>query len=43
MRHSGKLALVIAILGACAVALMLFGARMGLWQPITGFGFIGTT
>lgn len=38
MRHSGKLALVIAILGACAVALMLFGARMGLWQPITGFG-----
>lgn len=38
MRHSGKFALLVAVLGVCAAALMLFGARLGLWQPITGFG-----
>ncbi len=42
MRHVGKIALLVAILGAIGVALMLFGARLGLWQPITGFGFYRT-
>ncbi len=42
MRHSGKFALVIAALGVLGVALMLFGARLGLWEPITGFGFYRT-
>ena len=38
MKHIGKIALVAAMIGAVCVALMLFGARLGLWQPITGFG-----
>ncbi|WP_272850363.1 hypothetical protein [Paracoccus seriniphilus] len=38
MKHSGKVALVLALLGAIVVALMLFGARLGLWEPLTGFG-----
>lgn len=38
MRHFGKIALLLALLGAIGVALMLFGARLGLWQPVTGFG-----
>ncbi|MGP6089917.1 DUF1499 domain-containing protein [Antarctobacter jejuensis] len=42
MKHSGKIALFIAVLGAVGVALMLFGARLGLWQPITGFGLYRT-
>jgi uncharacterized protein (DUF1499 family) len=37
-----KLALLIAAMGAVGVALMLSGARLGLWQPITGFGFYRT-
>ncbi|MBU2959192.1 DUF1499 domain-containing protein [Paracoccus sp. 1_MG-2023] len=38
MRHLGKIALLIAVLGLGCAALILFGARLGLWQPITGFG-----
>ncbi len=38
MKHAGKIAFIVAILGAAGVALMLFGARFGLWDPITGFG-----
>lgn len=38
MKHSGKIALLIAVVGAGAAALMVFGARLGLWEPITGFG-----
>lgn len=38
MKHLGKFALLVAVLGACAAALILFGGRLGLWQPITGFG-----
>ncbi len=36
MKHSGKATFVIAIIGAIAVAMMLFGARLGLWEPNTG-------
>ncbi|WP_394154821.1 DUF1499 domain-containing protein [Loktanella salsilacus] len=39
MKHLGKIALLVAVLGALAAVLIVFGARLGLWQPITGFGF----
>lgn len=42
MKHTGKIALLVAIIGALGVALMLFGARLGLWEPITGFGLYRT-
>jgi uncharacterized protein (DUF1499 family) len=42
MKQIGKIALLIAVIGALGVALMLSGARLGLWQPITGFGFYRT-
>ena len=42
MRHVGKLALIVALLGTVAAALMLFGARLGLWEPIVGFGLYRT-
>ncbi|MEP3431367.1 MAG: DUF1499 domain-containing protein [Roseibium sp.] len=38
MKHAGKIALMVAIVGAMCVALMLFGARLGFWEPTTGFG-----
>lgn len=38
MKHIGKLALLVAIIGAGLAALMVCGARLGLWQPITGLG-----
>lgn len=38
MKHAGKIALLVAAAGALGVALMLFGARLGLWDPVTGFG-----
>jgi len=38
MKHSGKIALLVAIIGTVVAALILFGARLGLWEPITGFG-----
>ena len=38
MKHAGTIAFLVAIIGVGCVALMLFGARLGLWEPITGFG-----
>ncbi|SMX51206.1 DUF1499 domain-containing protein [Actibacterium lipolyticum] len=38
MKHLGKIALLVAVIGAGGAALMIFGARLGLWEPITGFG-----
>ena len=38
MNHLGKIALLVAVLGVICAALILFGGRLGLWQPITGFG-----
>ncbi|MEO9529173.1 DUF1499 domain-containing protein [Roseibium sp.] len=38
MKQAGKIALMVAIIGAMCVALMLFGARLGLWEPTTGLG-----
>ena len=42
MKHLGTIALVVALIGAAFVALMLSGARLGLWEPITGFGLYRT-
>lgn len=42
MQHAGKIALFVAVAGLVGVALMLFGARFGLWEPIVGFGFYRT-
>ncbi|CAM2905967.1 DUF1499 domain-containing protein [Vibrio rarus] len=36
----GTLILIIAILAVLAVVVMIFGARLGLWDPIVGFGYI---
>lgn len=36
----GTLLLVIAFAAVLVVALMIFGSRMGLWDPIVGFGYI---
>ena len=38
MRHTGKIAALIAVAGLICVTLILFGARLGLWEPIIGFG-----
>ena len=37
MKHIGKIAFFVAVFGALFVALMLFGARLGLLEPIAGF------
>ncbi|WP_458789544.1 hypothetical protein [Yoonia sp. MH D7] len=37
--HFGKIALSAAILAVAAELLIVFGARLGLWAPIQGFGF----
>jgi uncharacterized protein (DUF1499 family) len=42
MKHAGKFALLIALVGAIAVGVMLFGARFGFWEPIVGFGLYRT-
>ena len=42
MKHLGKLALCLALIGILAVALMIFGARLGIWEPIVGFGLYRT-
>lgn len=42
MKHLGKVALLVAVIGASAAALIIFGARLGLWEPITGFGLYRT-
>ncbi len=36
MKHLGKIALLLSVVGAGVAALMIFGARLGLWEPITG-------
>ncbi|MBU2932095.1 DUF1499 domain-containing protein [Vibrio cyclitrophicus] len=36
----GTLLLVIAFTALLMVAVMIFGSRMGLWDPIVGFGYI---
>ena len=36
MKHLGKVALLVAAVGVGATILMVFGARLGLWEPITG-------
>ena len=38
----GTLLLVLAIVSLIAVGTMMFGARLGLWEPIVGFGYIRT-
>lgn len=38
MKHIGTIAILVAIIGAVCVAVMLTGARLGLWEPIVGFG-----
>lgn len=42
MKQCGKIALLVAFIGAVVAGLMLFGARLGLWEPITGFGLYRT-
>lgn len=42
MRNTGKIALLVAVLGLVAVAIIMFGARLGLWEPIVGFGLYRT-
>ncbi|WP_153770306.1 DUF1499 domain-containing protein [Labrenzia sp. CE80] len=42
MTKIGKFTLFVAVLGGLCVMLMLFGARLGLWAPTTGFGFYRT-
>ena len=42
MKHAGTVAILAAIIGAVCVALMLTGARLGLWDPVTGFGLYRT-
>ncbi len=42
MKRIRKLSLLVALLGTVAVVLILFGARLGLWQPIIGFGLYRT-
>ncbi len=40
--HVGKLVLIVAILAVVANFLILFGAKLGLWAPIKGFGYYRT-
>jgi len=38
----GTVLLVVAVIAVMAVATMMFGAKLGLWQPIVGFGLVRT-
>ena len=38
MKHLGKIALMVAVIGAGVAAVIVFGARLALWEPITGLG-----
>ncbi len=38
--HIGTLLLILAFTAVLAVTVMVFGARMGLWDPTVGFGYI---
>lgn len=42
MKQTGKFALLVGIIGVVTASLIVFGARLGLWEPITGFGFYRT-
>ncbi|WP_299640425.1 DUF1499 domain-containing protein [uncultured Ruegeria sp.] len=42
MKQFGKIALLVGVIGAVVAALIVFGARLGLWEPVTGFGFYRT-
>ena len=42
MKHAGMFAVLVAIAGAMCAATMLLGGRLGLWEPITGFGLYRT-
>lgn len=38
MRNLSKLALFAAVAGSAAISIIVFGARLGLWEPIVGYG-----
>ncbi|WP_146592074.1 DUF1499 domain-containing protein [Puniceibacterium confluentis] len=38
MRNFGKLALLAAVVGLVTISVIVFGARLGLWEPIVGYG-----
>lgn len=38
----GTILLIIAVVALLAIGLMMFGARLGFWEPIVGFGLIRT-
>lgn len=38
--RAGTLLLVVALCALVAVVVMVSGARMGLWEPIVGFGYV---
>ena len=42
MKHAGTVAILVTFVAALSMALMLFGARIGVWEPITGFGLYRT-
>ena len=39
----GTLLLVLALCALVVVMVMVFGARLGLWEPIVGFGYVRNT
>lgn len=42
MKYVGRIAIFAALAGIAAVAVVLLGTRLGLWQPIVGFGLYRT-
>lgn len=42
LSHFGKLASAISILAVAAGLIILFGAKLGLWSPLVGFGLYRT-
>ncbi|ETX10644.1 hypothetical protein MUS1_13755 [Marinomonas ushuaiensis DSM 15871] len=40
--HLGTSLLVIAVIAVVIVTTMMFGAKLGFWQPIVGFGLVRT-
>ena len=37
--HFGTLLLVVAFFAVLTIVMMIFGARLGFWEPIVGFGY----
>ncbi|GLO62751.1 hypothetical protein MACH09_32590 [Vibrio sp. MACH09] len=37
--HVGTIVLLLAIAAVLIIAMMIFGAHLGLWEPIVGFGY----